>query len=151
LLVCKGTTPFGIGEGLSPGCTRKDILVKKMLVVTVLGGLLVGFALSEPAFAVGCPYVIKVMNKLPNTANLLEIKSRISGLTWRVIENFDNSGLMLQDGRNWSRDYTTTSLCNTTNHDFQLKFRNTQNNIVIKTKDKIKVKNGQTITFTLGQ
>ena len=38
----------------------------------------------------GCPYVIKVVNDLPESVNLLEIKSRIGGLTWLVIENFNN-------------------------------------------------------------
>ena len=121
--------------------------MRKVLLLAVF----VALVMPETVFAVGCPYVIKVKNKLPSAANLLEIKSRITGLTWAKIENFDGDGLMVKDGKNWSDDYKTSSLCNTTKHDFQLKFRNAQNNIVIKSKDKIKVKNGQTITFTLGK
>ena len=98
-----------------------------------------------------CPYLIQVENNLPNSATLLEIKSRISGLTWKVIEHFDGEGHILAPEKRWSDDYRTASLCNTTKHDFQLKFKNSQNNIRVKTRSGIKVKNGQTVKFILGQ
>ena len=110
----------------------------------------VAFVAPQTAFAIGCPYVIKVKNKLPSAANLIEIKSRIRGLPWAVIETFEGNGVMVKHETNWSDDYKTSSICNTTKHDFQLKFRNAQNNIVVKKKEDIKVKNGQTVTFTLG-
>lgn len=121
--------------------------MKKVFLAALCAALL----LPQSASAIGCPYVIKVKNKLPSAANLLEIKSRIRGLSWTVIENFDSEGVMVKDDTNWSDDYKTASLCNTTKHDFQLKFRNAQNNIVVKKKEAIKVKNGQTVTFTLGK
>lgn len=117
----------------------------------ILSAILTAIIAPQGAFALGCPYVIKVKNQLPSAVNLLEIKSRINGLSWSKIETFKGEGVMVKDDKNWSDDYKTASLCNTTKHDFQLKFRNAQNNIVIKTKDDIKVKNGQTITFTLGK
>ena len=64
---------------------------------------------------------VLVENSLPNSATLLEIKSRISGLTWKKIENFDNEGHILAPDKKWSDDYNTASLCNTTKHDFQVK------------------------------
>ena len=45
---------------------------------------------------------------------------------------------------NRSDAHETASLCNTTKHDFQLRFRNAQNNIVVKKKEAIKVKSAQT-------
>ena len=117
----------------------------------ILSALFAGILLPQSALAIGCPYVIKVKNQLPSAANLIEIKSRIRGLSWAVVENFDGDGVMGKHDTNWSDDYRTASLCNTTKHDFQLKFRNAQNNIVVKKKEAIKVKNGQTVTFTLGK
>ena len=117
----------------------------------ILAALCAAILAPQSALALGCPYVVKVKNQLPSAANLLEIKARIKGLSWSVIENFDGEGVMVKDGKNWSDDYKTSSLCNTTKHDFQLKFRNAQNNIVVKKKEAIKVKNGQTVTFSLGK
>ncbi len=97
-----------------------------------------------------CPYVIEVESGLPNPATLLEIKSRISGLTWLVIEKFDNHGEVLNPNKKWSEDYKTASFCNTTKHDFQLKFLNNLGNIKIKKRNGIKFKNGSKVKFTLG-
>jgi hypothetical protein len=125
---------------------RKEIAMKRVLLSAMFAALLV----PQGVMAIGCPYVIKVKNQLPSAASLLEVKSRIRGLSWSIIENFGGDGLMVKQDTNWSDDYKTASLCNTTKHDFQLKFRNAQNNIVVKEKEAIKVQNGQTITFTLG-
>ncbi|MES9972283.1 MAG: hypothetical protein ABW092_19805 [Candidatus Thiodiazotropha sp.] len=126
---------------------QKELMMKKLLFALLFAAII----LPQSAFAIGCPYVIKVRNHLPSAANLLELKSRIRGLSWAVIENFENEGIMVKNDTNWSDDYRTASFCNTTKHDFQLKFRNAQNNIVIKNKEAIKVKNGSTVTFTLGK
>lgn len=120
-----------------------------MKIIALLVAL-VGLTLSDSAFAIGCPYVLKVENKLPSAVNLLELKTRISGLTWKIEDTF-KEGQMIKEDTNWSEDYSTDSLCNTTKHDFQLKFVNAQDNIVVRTLEKIKVNNGETITFTLGK
>jgi len=126
---------------------KMEFDMKKLLLLATFAGFLV----PHTVFAIGCPYVIKVKNQLPSAANLIEIKSRVNGLTWAIIETFEGEGQMVKDGKNWSDNYRTSSLCNTTKHDFQLKFRNAQNNIVVKKKEDIKVKNGKTVTFTLGK
>ena len=119
----------------------------KIIALLVVG---VGLMLSHSALAIACPYVLKVENKLPSAVNLVELKTRISGLTWKTEDTFPDSQMIKED-TNWSDDYSTDSLCNTTKHDFQLKFKNAQDNVVVKTLEKIKVNNGETITFTLGK
>lgn len=99
----------------------------------------------------GCPYLIKVQNNLANPATLLEIKSRIVGLSWKVIEDFKGNAEVVKDGAAWSDEYRTSSLCNTTKHDLQLKFINSLGNIKIKKRNGVKIKNGDTVKFTLGK
>ena len=119
-----------------------------MKIIALSVAVIVLLLLSNSANA--CPYVLKVKNKLPSAVNLLELKTRISGLTWKIEDRFVE-GQMIKQDTNWSEDYKTDSLCNTTKHDFQLKFVNAQDNIVVKTVEKVKVNNGETITFTLGK
>ncbi len=127
----------------------------KKLYALVL--LLVGPSIAQagplglPQVSVGCPYVIEVENKLPNAANLISIKARIVGLPWNVIEDFGGNPQPISAGAVWNDDYKTSSACNTTRHDFQLKFRNAQNVIKTKRKNGIKVKNGTKVKFVLGQ
>jgi hypothetical protein len=132
-----------VNGGYSP---EKECAMKIIALLVALVGLM----LSDSAFAIGCPYVLKVDNKLPGAVNLVELKTRISGLTWKVEDTFKDDQ-MINKATNWSDEYHTDSLCNTTKHDFQLKFKNAQNNVVVKTVEKIKVNNGETITFTLGK
>ena len=120
-----------------------------MRIIT-LAGAVVGLMLSNSAFAIACPYILKVENKLPGAVNLVELKTRISGLTWKVEDTFKD-GQMIKQDTNWSDEYSTDSLCNTTKHDFQLKFKNAQDNVVVKTVEQIKVNNTEPITFTLGK
>lgn len=117
--------------------------------------LLVGLMIPESAFAMGCPYVIEVLNKRQSAANLLEIKSRISGMSgqsWKTVEDFKaQGGEMLEGEQTWAEYYRTDALCTATKYDFLLKFADAKHSLDVKTLEKIKVNNGETITFTLGR
>jgi hypothetical protein len=117
--------------------------------------LLVGLMIPESAFAMGCPYVIEVLNKRQSAANLLEIKSRISGMSgqsWKTVEDFKGQGgEMLEGEQTWAEYYRTDALCTATKYDFLLKLADAKHSLDVKTLEKIKVNNGETITFTLGR
>lgn len=117
--------------------------------------LLIGLTMSESAFAMGCPYVIEVLNKRQSTANLLEIKSRISGMTgqsWKIVEDFKGQGGEVLEGeQTWEEYYRTDALCTTTKYDFLLKFADAKHSLDVKTLEKIQVNQGETVTFTLGK
>lgn len=125
--------------------------MRKMAVVLVLVGLM----MPESSFAMGCPYVIEVLNKRHSAANLLEIKSRISSMTghaWKMVEDFKgHGGEMLEGEQTWVEYYRTDSLCTTTKYDFLLKFRDAKHTVDVKTLERINVNNGETVTFTLGK
>ena len=117
--------------------------------------LLIGLTMPESAFAMGCPYVIEVLNKRQSAANLLEIKSRISGMngqSWKIVEDFKGQGGEVLEGeQTWEEYYRTDALCTTTKYDFLLKFADAKHNLDVKTLEEIKVNNGETVTFTLGK
>lgn len=117
--------------------------------------LLIVLTMPESAFAMGCPYVIEVLNKRQSAANLLEIKSRISGMSgrsWKIVEDFKGQGgEMLEGERTWEEYYRTDALCTTTKYDFLLKFADAKHSLEVKTLEKIQVNNGETVTFTLGK
>ena len=117
--------------------------------------MLVALMMPESGFAMGCPYVIEVVNKRHGAANLLEIKSRISdmsGEAWKMVEDFKGQGgEMLEGEQTWAEYYRTDSLCTTKKYDFLLKFSDTKHTVDVKTLEKINVNNGETITFTLGK
>jgi hypothetical protein len=111
--------------------------------------------MPESAFAMGCPYVIEVLNKRQSAANLLEIKSRISGMigqSWKIVEDFKGQGGEVLEGeQTWEEYYRTDALCTTTKYDFLLKFADAKHNLDVKTLEKITVNNGETVTFILGK
>jgi hypothetical protein len=117
--------------------------------------LLMGLTMSESAFAMGCPYVIEVLNKRQSAANLLEIKSRISGMngqSWKIVEDFKGQGGEVLEGeQTWEEYYRTDALCTTTKYDFLLKFADAKHSLDVKTLEKIQVNQGETVTFTLGK
>ena len=117
--------------------------------------LLIGLMMSESAFAMGCPYVIEVLNKRQSAANLLEIKSRISGMngqSWKIVEDFKGQGGEVLEGeQTWEEYYRTDALCTTTKYDFLLKFADAKHSLDVKTLEKIQVNQGETVTFTLGK
>jgi hypothetical protein len=117
--------------------------------------LLIGLTMSESAFAMGCPYVIEVLNKRQSAANLLEIKSRISGMngqSWKIVEDFKGQGGEVLEGeQTWEEYYRTDALCTTTKYDFLLKFTDAKHSLDVKTLEKIQVNQGETVTFTLGK
>lgn len=117
--------------------------------------LLLGLTMPESVFAMGCPYVIEVLNKGQSAANLLEIKSRISGMTgrsWKIVEDFKGQGgEMLEGEQTWEEYYRTEALCTTTKYDFLLKFADAKLGLDFKTLENIKVNNGETVTFTIGK
>jgi hypothetical protein len=117
--------------------------------------LLIGLTMSESAFAMGCPYVIEVLNKRQSAANLLEIKSRISGMngqSWKIVEDFKGQGGEVLEGeQTWEEYYRTDALCTTTKYDFLLKFADAKHSLDVKTLEKIQVNQGETVTFTLGK
>ena len=117
--------------------------------------LLIGLTMSESAFAMGCPYVIEVLNKRQSAAKLLEIKSRISGMngqSWKIVEDFKGQGGEVLEGeQTWEEYYRTDALCTTTKYDFLLKFADAKHSLDVKTLEKIQVNQGETVTFTLGK
>jgi len=117
--------------------------------------LLIGLTMSESAFAMGCPYVIEVLNKRQSAANLLEIKSRISGMngqSWKIVEDFKGQGGEVLEGeQTWEEYYRTDAHCTTTKYDFLLKFADAKHSLDVKTLEKIQVNQGETVTFTLGK
>ena len=117
--------------------------------------LLIGLTMAESVFAMGCPYVIEVLNKRQSAANLLEIKSRISGMngqSWKIVEDFKGQGgEMLEGEQTWEEYYRTDARCTTTKYDFLLKFADAKLGLDFKTLENIKVNNGETVTFTLGK
>ena len=117
--------------------------------------LLVGLTMPESAYAMGCPYVIEVLNTRQSAANLLEIKSRISGMigqSWKIVEDFKGQGGEVLEGeQTWAEYYRTDALCTTTKYDFLLKFADAKHSLDVKMLEKIKVNNGETVTFTLGK
>ena len=117
--------------------------------------LLIGLTMPESVFAMGCPYVIEVLNKRQSAANLLEIKSRISGMngqSWKIVEDFKGQGGEVLEGeQTWEEYYRTDALCTTTKYDFLLKFADAKHSLEVITLERIKVKNGETVTFTLGK
>lgn len=125
--------------------------MRNMTVVLVL----IGLTMPDSAFAIGCPYVIEVLNKRQSAANLLEIKSRISGMSgqsWKIVKDFKGQGgEVLEGAQTWEEYYRTDALCTTTKYDFLLKFADAKHSLDVKTLEKITVNNGETVTFTLGK
>ena len=71
---------------------------------------------------------------------------------WKVVEDFKGQGgEMLEGEQTWEEHYRTDALCTTTKYDFLLKFADAKHSLEVKTLEKIKVGNGETVTFTLGK
>jgi hypothetical protein len=96
--------------------------------------------------ATACPYYLKIKNNNANTVTVTKVETRIGGLSWKKKWSGSHN---VKSGKSWSEEYKTTSLCNTTKHDFQVHYTLSNNNKKSQKKTGVKVQRGSTYTISV--